>query len=207
MLRALESPERAHTLLIGPPASAKSLFMLEIENKIMPSDKVYFTEGGATTKAGIQKFIAENQHKEIIIIDEIDKMPIKDQEGLLTMMERGEFTSTKVRNTQIVRAKITIFATSNSIERLSKPLLSRFTTFEIPEYTYEEFEAVSIRVIEKLPHDIVIQIASSIWKSGSKDIRDVLKIAKLSNPADTEEDIKRLISIHQKYHKTGREYN
>ena len=32
MLRALESPERAHTLLIGPPASAKSLFMLEIEN-------------------------------------------------------------------------------------------------------------------------------------------------------------------------------
>jgi hypothetical protein len=31
MLRALESHERAHTLLIGPPASAKSLFMLEIE--------------------------------------------------------------------------------------------------------------------------------------------------------------------------------
>ncbi len=31
MLRALESPERAHTLLIGPPACAKSLFMLEIE--------------------------------------------------------------------------------------------------------------------------------------------------------------------------------
>ncbi len=28
MLRALESPERAHTLLVGPPASAKSLFML-----------------------------------------------------------------------------------------------------------------------------------------------------------------------------------
>ncbi|HET7390668.1 MAG TPA: AAA family ATPase [Nitrososphaeraceae archaeon] len=87
MLRALESPERAHTLLIGPPASAKSLFMLEIE-KLMPQNKVYFTEGSATTKAGIQKFIAENTHKEIIIIDEIDKMPIKDQEGLLTMMER-----------------------------------------------------------------------------------------------------------------------
>jgi hypothetical protein len=31
LLRALESPERAHTLLIGPPACAKSLFMLEIE--------------------------------------------------------------------------------------------------------------------------------------------------------------------------------
>ena len=81
MLRALESPERAHTLLIGPPACAKSLFMLQIEKYM--SSKVYFAEGVGTSKAGLQKFVSENQHKEIIIIDEIDKMPIKDQEGLL----------------------------------------------------------------------------------------------------------------------------
>src|SRR5919199_1666835 len=86
MLRALESHERAHTLLIGPSACAKSLFMLEIEKYLR--SKVYFAEGASTTKAGLQRFIAENQHKEIIIIDEIDKMPMKDQEGLLTMMER-----------------------------------------------------------------------------------------------------------------------
>src|SRR5919197_2149861 len=82
MLRALESSERAYTLLTGPPASAKSLFMLEIE-KFMRS-KVYFAEGAATTKAGIQRFIAENQDKEIIIIDEIDKMQMQHQEGLLS---------------------------------------------------------------------------------------------------------------------------
>jgi holliday junction DNA helicase RuvB len=80
-LRALLSPERAHTLLTGPPACAKSLFILQIE-KYMRS-KVYFTQGAATTKAGIQKFISENQHKEVIIIDEIDKMAMKDQEGCL----------------------------------------------------------------------------------------------------------------------------
>jgi holliday junction DNA helicase RuvB len=78
MLRALESPERAHTLLTGPPACAKSLFVLEIE-KLM-SDRVYFAEGASTTKAGLQKFILENQHKEIIIIDEIDKMLLQHQE-------------------------------------------------------------------------------------------------------------------------------
>src|SRR3982751_7007837 len=109
MLRALESPERAHTLLTGPPASAKSLFMLQIEKFMSP--KVYFAEGASTTKAGLQRFIAENPHKEIIIIDEIDKMPIKDQEGLLTMMERGNFTTTKIRNTKTVKANIVIFAT------------------------------------------------------------------------------------------------
>jgi replication-associated recombination protein RarA len=205
LLRAIESPERAHTLLVGPPASCKTLFMLEIEKYMSP--KVYFAEGAATTKAGIQKFVSENQHKEIIIIDEIDKMPIKDQEGLLTMMERGSFTSTKVRNIQTVKADMVIFATSNSTERLSKPLLSRFTVFEIPEYSYPEFEAISVRILKKLPHNTVIQIASSVWKTGSRDIRDVLKIAKLCNAADTEGDVSRLISIHQKYRKTGKEYN
>ena len=104
--------------------------------------EVYFAEGAATTRAGLQMFIAENPHKEIIIIDEIDKMSMKDQEGLLTMMERGEFVSTKVRNTRTVKANVAIFATSNSTERLSKPLLSRFTVYEIPEYSYPEFEAI-----------------------------------------------------------------
>jgi MoxR-like ATPase len=205
MLRALESPERAHTLLVGPPACAKSLFMLEIEKGMQ--HEVYYTEGAATTKAGLQKYITENPHKEIIIIDEIDKMPLQHQEGLLTMMERGEFTTTKVRNTQTVKANMVIFATSNSTERLSKPLLSRFTIFEIPEYTYEEFEEISVRIIKKFPQNTIIQIVSSVWKTGSKDIRDVLKIAKLCNPVDTGEDINRLISIHQKYRKTGKEYN
>src|ERR1041384_6506581 len=166
LLRAVESPERAHTLLIGPPACAKSLFMLEIE-KIMRS-KVYFAEGASTTKAGLQSFIAEKPHKEIIIIDEIDKMPIKDQEGLLTMMERGNFTTTKVRNTRTIEADMVIFATSNSTERLSKPLLSRFTVFEIPKYSYPEFEAISTRIIKKLPQNAVIHIASSFWKAGRR---------------------------------------
>jgi MoxR-like ATPase len=179
--------------------------MLEIE-KLM-TYKSYFAEGSSITRAGIQKFISENPHKEITIIDEIDKVPMKDREGLLTMMERGEFASTKVRNTQTVKANIAIFATSNSTERLSKPLLSRFTVLEIPEYTYPEFEDISTRIVNKLPQNAVIQIASSVWKTGSRDIRDVLKIAKLSNLSDTEEDINRLISIHRKYRKTGREYN
>ena len=81
MLRALESPERAHTLLTGPSACAKSMFMLEVEKFL--GTKVYFAEGASTTKAGLQRFIAENQHKEIIIIDEIDKMALKNHEGLL----------------------------------------------------------------------------------------------------------------------------
>jgi hypothetical protein len=46
-----------------------------------------------------------------------------------------------------------------------------------------------------------------VWKTGSRDIRDVLKIAKLCDPADEEDDINRLLAIHNKYLKTGEEYN
>jgi Holliday junction resolvasome RuvABC ATP-dependent DNA helicase subunit len=77
MLRALEPPEGAHTLLVGPPACTKSLSMLEKERLL--GTKVYFAEGASTTKAGLQRFIAENPHKEIIVIDEIDKMPMQHQ--------------------------------------------------------------------------------------------------------------------------------
>jgi hypothetical protein len=52
---------------------------------------------------------------------------------------------------------------------------------EIPEYTYPEFEGISTRIVNKLPQTTVIQIASSVWKAGSRDIRDVINIAKLCN--------------------------
>jgi hypothetical protein len=106
-----------------------------------------------------------------------------------------------------VKANVVIFATSNSTERLSKPLLSRFTIFEIPSYTYEEFEGIALRLIKKLHPNAVIQISSSVWKTGSRDIRDVLKVAKLCNPSDGEGDISRLITISQKCRKTGNDYN
>ena len=65
-------------------------------------------------------------------------------------------------------------------------------------------EGIALRLIKKLRAITVIQIAASVWRKGSRDIRDVLKIAELCNPSDGEEDIAGLISIHQKYHKTGR---
>ena len=79
--------------------------------------------------------------------EKIDKMAMKDQEGLLTMMGWRNFTSTNVRNTNC-KGNIVILAISNSTERLSKPLLSKFTVLEIPECTCPEFEAISVRIIK-----------------------------------------------------------
>jgi hypothetical protein len=120
-LRLAPAAVKNNELEVTPLRTFNSYFFFFLSNS---SSQLYqflnivltFSLGAATTKAGLQRFIAENQHKEIIIIDEIDKMPLQHQEGLLTIMERGEFTTTKVRNTKTVRANVVIFATSNSTE-------------------------------------------------------------------------------------------
>jgi hypothetical protein len=55
-----------------------------------------------------------------------------------------------------------------------------------PNLSEDPFDGTSDN---KLHPNAVIQIASSVWKTGSRDIRGVLKIAKLCSPADTEGDI------------------
>ena len=74
----------------------------------------------------------------MILIDEIEKMTKRDQNMLLNLLETGMLVSTKVRKTQEMEFRgIKLFATSNDIERLSKPLRSRLMEFHLPEYNFE----------------------------------------------------------------------
>jgi hypothetical protein len=51
-----------------------------------------------------------------------------------------------------------------------------------------EFEAISSRIINKLPQN------TAVGKTGSGDFRDALYIVKLCSPADVEDGIIRLVS-------------
>jgi Holliday junction DNA helicase RuvB len=80
---SINAEEPVHILLIGPPASAKTMF---IKSMMMKLDNSYFTDGGNTTKAGMLDYVFENKPK-YLLIDEIDKMSTKDQTFLLNLME------------------------------------------------------------------------------------------------------------------------
>jgi Holliday junction DNA helicase RuvB len=84
---SINTAEPVHILLIGPPASAKTMF---IKSMMMKLNNSYFTGGGNTRKAGMLEFIFKNKPK-YLLIDEIDKMPTKDQTFLLNLMETGMF--------------------------------------------------------------------------------------------------------------------
>jgi holliday junction DNA helicase RuvB len=70
---AINANDPVHILLIGPPASAKTLFM----RTLTQLQNSYFTDGSNSTKAGMIDYIFNNEPK-YLLIDEIDKMSTKD---------------------------------------------------------------------------------------------------------------------------------
>ena len=68
--RALDAEENYNLLFIGPPASAKTLFLLDI--LYIRKNGVYF-DGSNTTNRILD--VLEEERPRIICIDELDKMP------------------------------------------------------------------------------------------------------------------------------------
>src|SRR5215470_12043888 len=143
--RTLDSDENYNLLFIGPPASSKTLFLQAILE--IRKDGVYF-DGSSTTNRILD--VLEAGRPKIICIDELDKMPRTFQNQLLNFMESGRIKVDKQRKQydfQIKGAKI--FGTCNEINRLSKPLQSRFRKLFLPKYTEEQFLDVSEKELSK----------------------------------------------------------
>jgi MoxR-like ATPase len=95
----------------------------------------YFVDGSNTTKSGMIDYQFENKPN-YLLIDEIDKMPTKDQTFLLNLMETGIVTETKHRKTRTANMKTWIFATSNNADKIMVPLQSRFFVVKLEPYSY-----------------------------------------------------------------------
>jgi Holliday junction DNA helicase RuvB len=193
--RMLVSKEPVHCVLVGPPASGKTMFLLSIQKNMKD---VFFIDATNASGPGIVDKLFAYPHTRIILIDEIEKMPKRDQNMLLNLLETGMLVSTKVRKTQEMKFEgIKLFATSNDIELLSKPLRSRLMEFHLPEYNLHEF----IKIIEKiavnryrLNREIADKIASVVWyEMGTKDVRDALQLMKLVRNLDEVEETARTI--------------
>ncbi|MFZ0513714.1 MAG: ATP-binding protein [Candidatus Nitrosopolaris sp.] len=194
--RALDSEDNYNLLFTGPPASAKTLFLLGITERERKG--VYFDGSNMTNR--ILDILKEHRPK-IICIDEIDKMPRQFQEKLLNFMESGRVKVDQMRKSydfEIKGAKI--FATSNDITRLSKPLQSRFRRLHLPPYTEEQFMDVSVKVLPRLKDTTARIIGSAVWDQKSKDIRDVISIGKLLRKNDGPIEIEQIIKTMIKYY-------
>jgi Holliday junction resolvasome RuvABC ATP-dependent DNA helicase subunit len=110
-------------------------------------------------------------------------------------------SSTKVKRIAEIEFKgIKLFATSNDIDKLTKPLRSRLIELRLPEYSEMEFTDIVIRLTHsryKLNEEISKEIARVVWhEMGTKDIRDTLQLSKLVTNL---EDVKIMAATIMKY--------
>jgi replication-associated recombination protein RarA len=189
--RALDSQENYNLLLCGPPASAKTLFLVGI----LESRKGAFFDGSNTTSR-ILDVLEENRPK-VICIDELDKLPRHFQEKLLNFMESGHIKVDQMRKQYDFKIKgAKVFATCNEITRLSRPLQSRFRRLHLQAYTEAQFLEVSVKVLPKLK--IAHIIGKAVWDQKG-DIRDVISIEKLVRKDDGPEEVEQILSTMIKY--------
>jgi Holliday junction DNA helicase RuvB len=177
-----------HVLLVGPPASAKTVFLLELAR--LPGS--FYCLGSATTKAGIAEILYE-QRPRILLADEIDKFETKDIAILLSLAETGIVRETKVSKQREVRLNTSIFAAANSAKEMPRELLSRFRVLYLPPYTKKEFVDASTKILverEKVASDLACYMSEQAWEV-SRDVREAVRIGRICrNRDEVDQDIK-----------------
>jgi MoxR-like ATPase len=192
--RALDADENYNLLLCGPPASAKTLFLLGV----LESRKGVFFDGSNTTNRILD--VLEEERPRVICLDELDKMPRQFQEKLLSFMESGHIKVDQQRRSYDFEIKnANVFAACNEVNRLSKPLQSRFRRLHLPPYTKEQFLDIAVKVCPKLKEETSRIIGEEVWKQGSKEIRDVISLGKLLRKGDGPEEIEGVVKTLAKY--------
>ena len=131
--------------------------------------------------------------------NELDKLPRIFAEKLLGFLESGRVKVDQKNCQMDFELKgCKVFATANEINRLSKPVQSRFRKLFLPRYTEEQFLDVSEKVLSKNSPSIARYIAANVWKNGG-DIRDVISIGKLVRKSDGPEQLGQIITTLSKY--------
>src|SRR5215813_485626 len=159
--RVLSSEENFNLLLVGPPASSKMQFLMEII-KARNSKTVYFDATNTTNR--VLQVLGEEK-PEIVLLDELDKLPRNFAEKLLNFLESGRVKVDQKNYEMDFELKgCKVFATANEINRLSKPIQSRFRKLFLPGYTEEQFLDVSEKVLShKVSPSIARCIAANVW--------------------------------------------
>ena len=160
---------RLHILLCGGPGTGKSELLnwwRQKMNGVLVNSELTSKTGlvGDARGKTIHPGVLAQSNGSVLLVDELDKMSIKDQNGLLQAMEEGEYIITKGKNRQAFKAEVRIIATCNDIKKIQKPLVDRF---DFP------FKVTRISRIKRAEY--VSDIIDSFMGKNAKDYSLVVK--------------------------------
>ena len=176
LMRSVHSEQPVHVLLVGPPATAKSMFLGELAR--LPYSR--FALGGSTKRGGLEDYLLEFRPR-VLIIDEIDKMDMRDMSVMLSLMESGVVTRLKKRMRETEQMKTWVFGGANRDGNIWPELKSRFFTLHLKEYSEADFMVIVMSVLttrEKVNPDVAKTIALHLSKL-TRDVREAIHFGRL----------------------------
>ncbi|MDP2920198.1 MAG: ATP-binding protein [Dehalococcoidia bacterium] len=195
----LRDGREGHYLLIGPPATAKSLFLMEVARL----GGTYQAAGSRVSGAGLTDAFFSYQPR-ILLLDEIDKIPMDATAVLLSVMESGDVLETKYKRHRGLKLKLTVFAAGNSDKTVPPELLSRFDTkLYFSAYSFEEFVSVCqgyLSRYESVPEPIAEYVGVQTWQHLDRDVRTARGITRRLRES-SREDVDRVVGFLRKYQK------
>lgn len=189
---SLQLPKPIHILLAGPPSVAKTMFLSDVE-RVTGLQSLWMLGSGAS-KAGIWNAIIDARPK-YILIDELDKMAAVDYAALLSLMEKGRITRTKVGKQTDLKLTVWVFASANDIDNVPPALMSRFSVKHLKEYNAIEYMNVVRATLirhENISEEDATKIAAEL-AGKSYDVRDAVRVARLSSRVGVEKALDLLI--------------
>lgn len=198
LLRSVLSIQKpVHILMIGPPATGKTLFLEDIYNAYPDAE---FIIGSEATSIGLSKLIREKRPS-ILLIDEIDKiLKGEDLSTLLSVMESGKTRRVKGNNiTDMIEVNIKVIAAGNTDKHLPPELKDRFfPPLYLKPYTHQQFVDVVVGYLtnfEDTTEDVAKYIADKVWNL-DKSVRTARGLARMCKKIDNIDDI---INVFRRY--------
>ena len=193
-LASLKANKPTHILLVGPPATGKSLMLSEVERL---AGSVFIT-AGSMTRVGLRDILLDRKPK-YLIIDELDK--IKDPNDLsvlLTLMESERVIVTKHKDYREERMKTWVFAGANTTKGLPPELLDRFAIFHLKPYDRDTLKRVIVKTLTRR-ENVDSELAEYIALKVSERYGSVRDAVRLSRICRSKEDVDRYWGIMIKY--------